>query len=499
MLRAEKKSLFKIFSLLLIFNFYTKLTAQTKHPSIEPLFTVKTAGTSYTADQVFEVSLLFSECQRESDDWKRSWKKFEAIKKKAASAEMMQLTEEERGRAILKYLYSEYLKSYSLNQTKIDAALDTGLYNCVSSALLYMAAAKAAGLDVRGQRTTQHAFCSIYVPYGPEAGSKAGQLKKIDVETTNPYGFNPGSKEEIEHESQIKKYYVVPKKYYSNRSEVSDGVFTGLIAGNLTSDYIKTGEYDKALPLGAARWEAVKSEPAKSVAGVRNEFDILAANYVNLLPESAAAYSEILDWFSDFIDRWGSTAFLQKNLDTSFVNLLVLCNQEKDYELARAAYEKYKDKVSKSQLTKADEIITDIIILTATEGLAAEEKIAETNRLLAEEELSAPARQNRAQLHLESFWLELLNALMNTRDYEEGYSKSTLAAEQLPKSTKIKNMKNGFYNNAIALIHNSFAKQANAGDYPAALETLEAGLEKFPDDKTLKKDMNDLLKIINLQ
>ena len=87
---------------------------------------------------------------------------------------MMQLTEEERGRAILKYLYSEYLKSYSLNQTKIDAALDTGLYNCVSSALLYMAAAKAAGLDVRGQRTTQHAFCSIYVP-----GIKEGQLKKL--------------------------------------------------------------------------------------------------------------------------------------------------------------------------------------------------------------------------------------------------------------------------------------------------------------------------------
>ncbi len=486
--------------------FSASLFAQNEGPSMEPAFSLfqvlglksEASYTNYTADEVFEMALLFSECERGSEDWKFCWKQFEEIKKEAASEEMMSLDEEERGRAILKLLYRDYLAAYSLTQTKINVAMDKGFYNCVSSAVLYMAAAKAAGLDVRGQRTTQHAFCSIYVPaVGGTAGGKPGQLKKIDVETTNPYGFNPGSKEEIEHESQIRKYYVVPKKYYSNRTEVSDGVFTGLIAGNLCSDYIKTENYKKAVPLGAARWEAVRNENSKSVASVRNEFDILASNYVNLIPTSAAAYSSTLDWFSTFIERWGRTAFLQKNLDSSFVNLLVLCNKEQNYPLANEAYEKYKDQISPPQLAKSDEIITDIIILSATNELSTQEKIGEANRQLSTKELSSPVRQKRGQLHLESFWLDYLNGLMNSREYEEGFSSAALALAQLPKSTKIKAMMNNFYNNSIAIIHNNFARQANAGNFEEAQAILEAGLEKFPEDRTLTKDLADLQKVRN--
>ena len=479
----------KLVAILFILCIFDNLTAQNAHPSFEPLFQIDKIN---TADDVFEAALLFSECERDSETWKSCWQKFETIKDDMASSSIIDLQEEERGKAILKYLYQNYLKAYSLNQTKIDVALETGTYNCVSSAVLYMAAAKAAGLEVRGQSTTQHAFCSIYV-----MDEKSGNLKRIDVETTNPYGFNPGSKEEIEHENQIKKYYVVPKKYYSNRQEVSDGVFAGLIAGNLCADYIKSGEYTRALPLGAARWDAVKNESVKSVASVRNSFDILAANYVNLLPPSAASYFSTLDWFSAFIDRWGTNDFLQKNLDSSIINLLVLCFQEKNYPLASEAYEKYKTKLSPSQTAKSEEIITDTIIITTTDGLPPEQKVEEINRLLSSDVLANSARQNRANLHLESYWLEYLNVLMNSRNYELGYTNASIALNQLPKSTKIKAMQNGFYSNQIATIHNSFAKQANARNFEAAQALLEEGLGKYPNDKTLKKDMADLLKVKN--
>lgn len=499
MLSFKKGLLQKILILFIFLICFEGLFAEEEHPSMEPLFSVlgsksEAGNTDYTADEVFEMGLLFSECERGSEVWKRCWNQFEDIKKEVTSHEIMSLSEEERGRAILKLLYRDYLAAYSLNQTKIDVAMDKGFYNCVSSAVLYMAAAKAAELDVRGQRTTQHVFCSIYVPV---TDGKPGQLKKIDVETTNPYGFNPGSKEEIEHESQIRKYYVVPKKYYSNRIEVSDGVFTGLIAGNLCSEYIKSENYRKAVPLGAARWEAVRNENPKTVASVRNEFDILAANYVNLIPANATVYSSTLDWFSTFIDRWGNTAFLQKNLDSSFINLLVLCNKEQNYPLAKSTYEKYKDKVSQQQLTKSEEIITDIIILSATNDISMEEKIVETNRLLTTKDLSNPVRQKRAQLHLESFWLDKLNSLMNSREYEEGYRAAALALNQLPKSTKIKAMQNNFYNNSIAIIHNNFARQANGGKFDEAQSILETGLEKFPGDKSLTKDLADLQKVRN--
>ena len=212
------------------------------HPGYEPLFLLDddaSNSANLTADQLFSLALQYSECPLDSERAALCYEKFEAIKKEVRSPDFMSQSPEERGRALLKLLYRDYLSKYNFDQTRLDLALESGVYNCVSSAMLYMAAAKACQLDVRGQKTTQHAFCSIYIP-----SSKEGQLQKIDVETTNPYGFNPGSREEIENEENIKKFYVVPKKYYTNRQEVSDRFFAGLIAGNICSDCIKNGDYE---------------------------------------------------------------------------------------------------------------------------------------------------------------------------------------------------------------------------------------------------------------
>ncbi len=61
------------------------------------------------------------------------------------------------------------------------------------------------------------------------------------------------------------------------------------------------------------------------------------------------------------------------------------------------------------------------------------------------------ARWKRTELHLESYWLEILNVYMNTRDYENVYSK------------------------------------ANARNFDVVQKILEEGLEKYPDNKSLKK------------
>ena len=80
-------------------------------------------------------------------------------------------------------------------------------------------------------------------------------------------------------------------------------------------------------------------------------------------------------------------------------------------------YEKYKDKVSVSQIAKVEEIIADTIIFKATAGLSTEEKITEINSLISSEELAIPARRKRAELHLESYWLEHLNIFMSISSY----------------------------------------------------------------------------------
>ena len=60
-------------------------------------------------------------------------------------------------------------------------------------------------------------------------------------------------------------------------------------------------------------------------------------------------------------------------------------------------------------------------------------------------------------------------------------------------------MQNGFYKNIIVTIHNQFVKEARAGNYAAAQTIIETGLEKYPDDKNLKKDLSDLQRVMNNQ
>lgn len=68
---------------------------------------------------------------------------------------------------------------YSLHQTKLSTVLQTGVFNCISSAVLYTVLARRVGLDVQGVLLPSHAFAQITLPDGTV----------YDIETTNPEGF----------------------------------------------------------------------------------------------------------------------------------------------------------------------------------------------------------------------------------------------------------------------------------------------------------------------
>ena len=86
----------------------------------------------------------------------------------------------------LTFLHKNLFTTYSVTQTRVDTVLETGVFNCVSSAVLYLALTRSVGLSVAGVRTTDHAFATVLVN---------GQ--QVDVETTNPFGYNPGAKKEF--------------------------------------------------------------------------------------------------------------------------------------------------------------------------------------------------------------------------------------------------------------------------------------------------------------
>lgn len=84
------------------------------------------------------------------------------------------------GRVLLRFLHTGPMaKGYKAEQTDLHVLLDTGEFNCVSSAALYTVLGQRLGIDVRSVETPKHVF-SILVT----------RDRKIDVETTNIRGFD---------------------------------------------------------------------------------------------------------------------------------------------------------------------------------------------------------------------------------------------------------------------------------------------------------------------
>ena len=123
-----------------------------------------------------------------------------------------------RAEGLLKWLHDNAMSvGYEENQTDLATVLETGRFNCVSSATLYNIIGRRLGLDLRAIEVPDHAFSILYV------GSK-----HADVETTNALGFNPTRDPRIlERFKDQTGFRYIPDRHADKRREVSD---TGLFA-----------------------------------------------------------------------------------------------------------------------------------------------------------------------------------------------------------------------------------------------------------------------------
>ncbi len=167
----------------------------------------------------------------------------------------------------LVFLHKNLLTTYSVLQTRVDTALDTGVFNCVSSAVLYMIVARSVGLSVSGVRTTDHAFCTVLVN---------GQ--QVDVETTNPDGFNPGAKKEFTDSfGKITGFRYVPPGNYGDRRTIGEKELLSLILYNRVSEYGDSRFFQDALQPAVSAYALIGSEEMRGVMG------IAFSNYVTSL------------------------------------------------------------------------------------------------------------------------------------------------------------------------------------------------------------------------
>ncbi len=266
-------------------------TAESAYPDLTPLdLTLELSGMAepLPVDVLIEAALVFSGAPDGSLPAKRQ-ALTDAVR--AFRLETSGILDETRlGEAALAYLHQKLLRNYSLNQMRVDVALDTGVFNCLSSAVIYLIFARSAGLSVKGVLTTDHALCIVDVDGVP-----------TDVETTNPYGFNPGTKKEFKDLfGKTTGYSYVPLGNYSNRRTIGEKELLGRILHDRASLEIQRGNYLAAVRPTVSAYALIATDEfrkARTAAlsnyavslGLKNEFGKALA----FIDEAESAFGSI--------------------------------------------------------------------------------------------------------------------------------------------------------------------------------------------------------------
>jgi tetratricopeptide (TPR) repeat protein len=138
------------------------------------------------ADDALLVDALLYACGIEPGKQKDYRDRLDALTTAAKEASAAGKTPAERAELLLQHLHKTAFKGgYAAEQSLLTGSLDTGKYNCVSSAALYYLLGSRLGLPLR----------AVAIPGGPFlAGHATVDLvegdKRIQVETTNPNGFD---------------------------------------------------------------------------------------------------------------------------------------------------------------------------------------------------------------------------------------------------------------------------------------------------------------------
>lgn len=340
---------------------------------------------------------------------------------------------EERADKILAFIYEKLLSKYDFYQTRVDLAMDKGVYNCVSSAALFMFFCKKAGIPVVAYECVRHAFCAVYQGEEP-----------IDVETTNPYGVNPGKKRGEKLSNGKTQYITVPAKDYAGRHQVDDRRVVAMIYCNRISQLQRQKLEDQTVGLAVDAYQVQNHSPIS-----RNELDICVGNASNILTK-AEREEDAIAFLKKAEEIFGPSQNWTKRMSTNYYNLVLGKIKSASYLEGLACLEENKAWLSKKDC----------------------------------DDLKEYAYATGAQ------------AAANKHDWKAAIAIADQGLKELPQSKRLYNNKNVYAQNIAIDCHNAAADLFNSGDKEAALQKIRQGLEELPGNKIL---LNDLEKMSRAQ
>jgi len=326
-----------------------------------------------------------------------------------------------------------------------------------------------AGLDVQAVATSDHAFALVRLDNGRE----------VDVETTTPYGFDPGSKTEFTNSFGQTGFVYVPPGHYSQRRTIGDRQLLGLLIQNRMAEFQKAGQPEEAVGPAVDRW---------TVEGTPEAFKTLIDGFTNY-GSWLNGRKEYLKGL-DLVDRMAALtgpvpeakalawAFLNNQ-----VNLLV---DRQDWSTAQALTTAWRNKdfLTDAQAAQTQGLIVDRQLTQAAKSLPYTEGAARVDQAYAQGTITGPRRQEL----LSYLYGQEVQRLAGVQGPRAAWTfLGTLPAEirAFPVLTKAREV---YAYNWSVEVHNQFAQTWNDGRKDDAKKLLQEALGLMPDSGLLKRD-----------
>ncbi len=382
------------------------------------------------------------------------------------------------GEHILLFLFDhQILKKYYYKATRLDDIMNGGVYNCVSSAVLYAIFARSVGIDVSGVLTPDHAFVTVTSANG----------KQIDIETTNRYGFSPGTKKEFtDHFSNATGFAYVPPGNYSDRKTITAKELFGLILQNRIAE----ASYFEAVGLGS---DYALFEPNSSrVEGFRDQA------FLNLLAEynQTKRYEEGMNSFFILKEKYPDAA-LEESFEILVSNQIGTLLNANKIEAASLLLEKKEVQTYLSQ-NRNKELHQSIALKKIYQAVQDPKLDPQTGFSLLDR---GKKEGVLSQKEYENFTINLIslevNRLMKQGVYADAFDFIQGLAPSQKNLPQYRQIQKNVENNLAISYHNQFVVAYNSQAFSQAESILSQGLKILPGNTVLNRDKEQLDRYLN--
>lgn len=374
-----------------------------------------------------------------------------------------------QGELILDFLHEELFRRYDEFQTRTDVVLERGTYNCVSSAVFYAVLAKVLGLSVWTINTEDHVFCAVRTEEG-----------EIDVETTSPYGFHPGTKHEFTDSFGKTGFTYVPPGNYSKREPGDMATLLSFILQNRIAELQKKRLYFESVGLAVDRY---------ALLGTNSAFNLMVSEFINYAADlnKRGRYEEGIDFLRYTGTRYNTGEAFDEIYKTLTNNLIILLTDGQEFDRSTDLIGRWLEEgvISREYTRELRSLVADRRAYRAvhTEDPAGAEALLDS--LYGEGELAGD--------RYEEFIVFLYGKQAETEgragNWIEAAEIMERAMDKIGPHPQLRRARDGYIGNYAVTVHNEFADLFNAGRFEEALALLEEGLSRVPGDRTLNRDL----------